>query len=123
VLYPDSQSPATVKTGSIKYDAGTQVLTYIIADAGVPITISEQSTPQAFIDIPQSYATLINSLNNYASFDSLQGTVALTYPKELNGQQSAVMNTKGTLMFAHPTNGSLSENQWKNLFNSLEVIT
>ena len=123
VLYPNSpERKITAEVGSYKYDKSSKLLTFIVIDSGLNITISEQSTPQAFVDIPQSYTTLINSMNNYTSFDSLQGHVDLTMPKEFNGQQAAVMNTKGTLMFARPTNGKLTSDQWKSFFNSI-IIT
>jgi hypothetical protein len=90
--------------------------------SGKSLTFAEQSTPQNFVDIPQAYDKLIESLNSYSSFDSFYGKVDLTHPKELKGQQSAAMNSKGTLMFIHPTNGDLSTDQWKQLFNNLSIV-
>jgi hypothetical protein len=122
IFYPTSQSPAIVNESSFKYDASSGVFSFIVIDADQSITVAEQASPQSFVDIPQAYTTLIDSLNNYASFDSLQGQVALTYPKDFNGQQSAVMNAKGTLMFAHDTDRGLSNTQWQQFFNDLTTV-
>jgi hypothetical protein len=122
IFYPGSQSPAIVNKSSFKYDSNNSLFSFVVTDAGQSLIITEQATPQAFIDVPQAYATLINSLNNYYSFDSLQGQVDLTYPKEFNGQQSAVMNAKGTLMFAHDTARGLSNTQWQHFFNDLTIV-
>ncbi|HUD05657.1 MAG TPA: hypothetical protein VMR18_01895 [Candidatus Saccharimonadales bacterium] len=62
--------------------------------------------------------SIIEKLNGYASFDSVDGTVSLTNPTEVKSE-TAVMNAKGTLLFAK-SNGNLSENSWKLLFNSLD---
>lgn len=123
VFYPTSQSPVIVNKSSFKYDSSTKVLSFIVTDAGQSITVTEQATPESFVDVPQVYTTLINSLNNYSSFDSLQGQVNLTYPKQFNNmQQSAVMNAKGTLMFAHDIASDLSNAQWQQFFNDLIVV-
>jgi hypothetical protein len=72
------------------------------------------------VDIPAAYTKLLSSLNQFDSFDSPNGTVALTHPKELNGAESAVMNAKGTLLFVRP-NGNVSSDDWRRLFNNLHV--
>jgi hypothetical protein len=83
--------------------------------------ITEQNTPDPFNDIPQYYPTLLGKLNEYSEIQTSIGTVALTHPTELKGGQSAVSNTHGTLMFVRPQN-NLSDSQWKNFFNSIDVI-
>ena len=122
VFYPRPDPAITVATNSFKYDTKEKLLSYVVNYANTPITIAEQATPQNFIDIPQAYDKLIETLGEYGSFQSYYDKVSLTRPKEFNGQQSAVMNSKGTLVFAHPTKGDLSEDQWKKLFNGFEVI-
>lgn len=122
VFYPSPDSAVTVDIKSFKYDSQAKLMSYVARFGNTPITIAEQATPQNFIDIPQAYDKLIESLSEYASFQSYYDKVSLTHPKEFNGQQSAVMNSKGTLVFAHPTKGDLSEDQWKKLFNGFEVI-
>lgn len=122
VFYPNPDPAVTVDSQSFKYDDRVKLLSYVINYVNRSITIAEQPTPPNFIDIPQAYDKLTESLGEYAKFDSYYDKVSLTHPKEFKGQQSAVMNSKGTLVFAHPTNGDLTEEQWRKLFNSFEVI-
>jgi hypothetical protein len=112
IFYPGENSQTKINKETFKYNTQAKNLSFIV---------SEQSTPEGFVDIPQAYDKLIESLRAYASFDSFYGKVDLTHPKEFSGQQSAVMNSKGTLIFVHPTNGSLSTDQWKQLFNNMNV--
>ncbi len=85
------------------------------------MTITEQATPSGFTDIPQAYDKFINSLSGYFSFGSVNGTVNLVRPHNLNGEQAAVINDKGTLMFIHPMQ-DLPPDVWRQLFNNLTVI-
>lgn len=122
VYYPDKGSLALPDKTSFKYDDASKVLSYKIYLGNVSMTVAEQATPQNFVDIPEAYNKLIESLNGYKQFDSLYGTVNLTHPKEFKGEQSAALNAKGTLMFIHPTNGKLSDDQWRQLFNNLRIL-
>ncbi|MDL2341804.1 MAG: hypothetical protein QFB87_01860 [Patescibacteria group bacterium] len=122
IFYPSITTGAAVNAASFKYDTQSKLLSYVVSYSGRSITVAEQATPQNFIDIPQAYDKLTESLNEFASFDSYYDKVSLVHPKEFNGQQSAVMNSKGTLIFAHPTNGDLTVDQWKKLFNGFEII-
>jgi hypothetical protein len=122
VFYPASDSGVAVDKSSFKYDAAQKVLSYTVSTQNRTLTVSEQPTPDAFNDVPQAYDKLVQSLGEYGSFDSLFGKVSLTRPQQLHGQQSAVMNAKGTLLFAHPTQGELSDDEWRQLFNSLRVV-
>ena len=111
----------TVSRDSMNYDAKLKRLTYTAMVFGVSVFVSEQSTPESFVDIPQAYDKLVNAMNEYQKFDTDVGTVHLTHPKELAGKQAGVMNAKGTLMFLKP-DSDLSDDQWRKLFSSLEVI-
>lgn len=106
---------------SMKYDGSLKLLTYTVSAYGVKTVVSEQPTPENFIDIPQVYDKVVEGMNEYSKFDTDSGTVHLTRPKELNGKQTAVMNAKGTLMFVKPEK-DLSDDQWRKFFGSLEVI-
>lgn len=110
-----------VERKSMKYDKKIKLLTYTTKAFGVTAVISQQPTPESFIDIPQVYDKVVSGMNEYSKFDSDSGTVHLTRPKELGGKQAAVMNAKGTLMFVKPET-DLSEDQWRKMFNNLEII-
>lgn len=122
IFHPESITSLTVDNTSFKFDDTSEVVSFVTKYSSADITIAEQATPENFVDIPQAYDKLIETLNPYTAFNSFHGTVHLTKPKELKGQQSAIMNSKGTLMFANVTSGSLTEAEWKKLFNNLEVI-
>lgn len=120
LLVPKARDVA-VNRESMKYDSQLTLLTYSAIAYGVKTVVSQQPTPESFIDIPQVYDKVVASMNEYKKFDTDSGTVHLTRPKDLGGKQAAVMNTKGTLMFVKPER-DLSEDQWRKLFNNLEII-
>jgi hypothetical protein len=120
ILVPQAHD-VVVSRESMNYDSQLKLLTYTATAYGVKTVVSEQPTPESFIDIPQVYDKVVTGMNEYGTFDSDSGTVNLTRPKDLGGKQAAVMNTKGTLMFVKPER-DLSDDQWRKLFNGLEVI-
>ena len=81
IFYPSKNSGATIDQSSFKYDTNSKVLSFTVKQGDVSMAVGEQSTPQGFIDIPQAYDKLIESLNGYAEFGSYYGTVNLTHPK------------------------------------------
>jgi len=110
-----------VSRDSMIYDSKLKLLSFTVAAYGVKTVVSEQPTPESFIDIPQVYDKVVTNMNEYSKFDSDSGTVHLTRPKDLKGKQAAVMNAKGALMFVKPDR-DLSDEQWRKLFNGLEVV-
>ena len=114
--------PADVKK-TLNFQASSKFLTYKLQhDSGATLTITQQATPESFVDVPLAYDKLIESLQQYSAFDSVQGKVFLTHPPQLHGSQSAVMNAKGTLMFIYTTK-ELSDDAWRALFNSFIINT
>jgi hypothetical protein len=110
----------TIDRQSVKYDDKLKLLSYTADVYGISTVISEQPTPDSFTDIPQVYDKVTASMNEYSKFDTDIGTVHITRPKELDGKQAAVLNTKGTLLFAKPER-DLSDEQWRKFFGSFEV--
>ena len=121
VFLPQENQSFRIDHKSFKYDANLKVFSVVVTSFNIKNTISEQPTPDAFNDVPGYYDKLTQTLNLYESFDSNLGKVYLTRPKELNGKQSAVMSTKGTLMFAS-SDKDLTDSQWRQFFNSLNVV-
>ena len=119
LLLPKGQG-IQINRSSVIYDSSKKLLSYNVAYADTKIVMSQQPTPESFTDIPQVYNKLTDSMNNYLSFDVNMGTVHLTLPKELQGKQVAVFNSKGTLLFAKPDK-NLSNDEWKRFFNQLQV--
>lgn len=120
ILAPVS-GPVKVDRESAKYDTALKLLSYKSMFNGVKIVVSEQSTPDSFIDIPQVYDKVVANMQEYSKFDVIAGTVHLTRPKDLGGKQAAVINTKGTLLFAKPTS-DLSNDQWRLFFKSVDTL-
>ena len=122
VVNPKS-SGFQINKASFKYDATDNVLSYVVntSPPAIKVTITEQPTPSEFIDIADSYTKLVNSFNPFLTFDTPAGTVSVGYPTQLHGNQAAVLNGEGDLLFAHPDH-SLSETQWRQLFNSLSIV-
>jgi hypothetical protein len=111
---------AVVDRLSATYNSKEKLLIYSVAFAGTKLVVSEQPTPESFVDVPQVYLKVLEGLNNYQSFDVNVGTVHLTQPKELQGKQAAILNTKGTLMFVKPAK-NLTDDQWRQYFNHILV--
>lgn len=84
--------------------------------------ITQQVSPELFIDVPQYYPALLDRLKKYASFGTKNGTVHLTKPVELKGEQQAILNNNGTLMFVHPDR-DMSDDEWRKFFNTLNTVT
>jgi hypothetical protein len=120
LLYPKSSAAIKLDQKSIKYDPSVKQLSFIVTLSGRTITFSEQTAPDQFADVAEYYPKFIAQLQGYATFTNAIGKVDLTRPKDVKNQV-AVINAKGTLLFAR-SNGDLTEDDWKRLFNSLIVI-
>lgn len=106
---------------SYKYDRSQQILSFTgrLTD-GQSVTFAEQATPEPFNDIPNFYQQLLQNMFEYESFDGLNGTVYLTHPK--GAGQAAVINTKGTLVFARVARDETKQT-WNTVFNDLALYT
>ena len=110
-----------IGTDSYKFDAKNDLLSYVIhLESGTFLTVSEQSTPQQFIDIPDGYVKLTDGLNRYGVFVNPLGTVYLTRPKGQSAGQTAVLNASGVLMFVRSSK-DLTDDQWRRVFNQFSL--
>ena len=122
IFWPTKDSPLIGDKTTIKYDTTENHFDYnAILSNGTLVTISEQATPESFVDIPQAYEKLVESMHTYRSFDSQTGKVYLTRPPQSSGNQTAVMNAKGTLLFMRAYK-DLDDNTWTKIFNNLESL-
>lgn len=114
-------SPAIViDSKSAGYNSSLKLIDYNVTMQGVKTVVSEQPAPSVFTDVPATYEKTLASMNQYSQFDSLEGAVYLTKPQQLAGKQAAVLLSKGTLMFVKPSS-DLTDDQWRQFFNSLVV--
>jgi len=120
----------TNKTLGLKVDRDTikfsqsgsdKLVTFIARNDSNNLSFTEQPLPESFIDVPQLYDKMIEKLRGYSSFDSVNGTVSVTRPEELKGGQTAVMKSKGTLLFVKPDK-DVSIDDWRQIMNNLSFV-
>lgn len=121
VFYPTDHNPAKAIRSTIKYDKAQQLLTYTARTKASELIISNQPTPDAFVEVPATYEKVLSAMHPYAAFDSSLGKVTLARPDNLNHQQIAVANSQGTLMFVR-VNSAMSEDQWRQFFSNLVKV-
>jgi hypothetical protein len=120
VYYAKANPDITVDKSSYKYDSGNKQTSFVLQYKGKHLVFSEQPSPDQMQDIPEYYPKFIDQLSGYASFESGFGRVDLTRPG--GKTQVAVINAKGALSFVR-TDGDLSVDDWRRLFNNLAVTT
>lgn len=112
------ESGATVV--SQKYDPGSQVYFFIMQTAdGKKYTVSEQSTPVNFSELPELYTKLLDGLHKYDTVETVNGTVSLVHPSD--GESEAVLNEKGVLMFVRADSPGVSKVVWKRVIESFDI--
>lgn len=119
LIAPDDKI-VEVDKESYKFNDDQKLLTYTAEFEGSSLNITQQPTPESFIDIPQVYEKVVAQMGEYSKFESRIGLVYLTKAKGQNNQ-IAVTNTKGTLMFVKSSK-DMSREVWMRFFNTFEVI-
>lgn len=121
-VYPSSKT-ATIKDNSYQYQSKDKVLSYKAQAFGTDIVFTQQPLPDNISTGEQVYYPALG-IHPYAQFKSKLGTVALTkFWQSSNLEpkgQSAVMAAENVLLIAHPDK-ALSNDQWKQLFDSLKM--
>ena len=112
---------SSYEAGSYKYDSKEKILSYIIkSDDGNIITVSEQSQPPQFTEIPEYKDKFLdNVMKRYDSVQSLNGVVYLTHPSKQK-KQVAVIIDKGLIVFMS-ANKDLSETEWRKLADNMAI--
>lgn len=122
IFAPNSSNTTwTISNKQVSYNSQQGILSITVTTQRNTLIMDEQQTPQIFTNIPQYYPALLSKLNQYGQFTIGLGTVTLTKPTELHGEQTAVLNSGGTLIFVRPTH-NLSISEWTDYFNSLIVL-
>lgn len=119
LFYPSQLNQVKISKPSIKYNKQQGSISYIVYLNQTELTFSEQASPETFTYDSSLYPQFVDKFGNYASFDSLDGTVYLTQLPGSNSQ-TAIMDSKGTLLFVRTDNSTMSQNRWKLLFNTIE---
>lgn len=113
--------PWTIEPTSVTYSASSQVLQFKAIQGSKQLIFTQQAAPSQFTDIPQFFPTLLDRLNQYQSFGTVNGTVYLTKPTELKGKTEIIVNHNGTLIFAYPSSNT-SVDDWRQVFNNLDAL-
>jgi hypothetical protein len=122
VIYPSSHA-AQIQPSSYNYHQQQKVLNFKVNYAGSPIVFSQQPAPRNIGLDTQSYLPALG-IHPYAQFDTALGQVALTKFYQSGNlklfSQSAVLVSQDTLLIA-TSSKSLTNEQWKSLFDSLKI--
>jgi hypothetical protein len=120
IWYPTGGYKITAGSFKVAKNGQDTLATFQAEGTYGKLGFTEQAEPSSFIDVPDVYTKLISKLQGYSSFTSTNGKVDLTRPVELRGQETAVMDSKGTLIFVKPDR-KLTDEEWRRLFNSLQL--
>jgi hypothetical protein len=121
LFVPTNTESITYDKSSVKLDNSLKLVTFYVYVSGIRVTFAEQNAPDSFTDVPQLYDQLLNKLREYQDVSTMFGTVTLTRPVELSGGQSAVADSKGTLIIARPAK-DLTEDEWRTVFNNMQLV-
>lgn len=105
---------------SYKYDKSNMLLSFIIVYGGETFTVSEQSSPSEFTDIPDAYQKLLDELNSYETVQTFNGPLSLTHPKA-DPLTTGLLNSSGVLMFIRANQQSVSDGDWRNIVESMSI--
>ena len=119
IFVPTTGVALNKKSFEFKSDQGVLLFSGVTTRDKQQLTFSEQQTPDPFNDIPNYMTQFLQTFFEYQAFDSLQGTVHLTHPK--NAGQVVVMNAKGTLVFVRVDKDE-PVSYWQDVFNHLTIV-
>ena len=112
-----------IDSSSYSYDSDNKILSFIGTYQNNNIVFNEQTAPDTLGTDSQPYYQALG-IHAYAQFKVALGTVVLTRFWQAgtlipNGQ-SGLLLAKGTLLSIH-TDKTLSNEQWKTLFNTTKI--
>ena len=122
IWYPVSgKTEYVLEQNTLQYDKPTGIITFKLNNKNDNVlTFSQQVVPENFSISPEAFDQQLAVLQQVTKFDSVNGTVAITKGSE-NGQGTAVLRSKGTLLFAY-TKNPLGVDEWRRIFNDLELV-
>jgi hypothetical protein len=123
IIYPDPRSYATTPS-AWRYTTSNSTVQFTVTKDGGSIAFTEEETPLAYQNDAAAYNRFIGGLRPSANFNVPLGTVSIANFVTAGDYQivgkTGILNTQGTLVLAHPDT-SLSDDQWRALFQSLQV--
>jgi hypothetical protein len=120
VLYPTGY---TIDPSSWTYLKAQQTVSFNVKLGGNSILFTEEKVPLAYSGDAAAYNRFIGSLKPIANFNVPLGTVSLAnfITDDLRPVgATGILKAKGTFLLVHPSQ-NLSNNDWRQLFESLKV--
>jgi len=121
IIFPSNAS--TIDSNSYKFQISNQSVSFKVNNNNKTVVFTEQAAPNALNTGKQPYYPALG-IHPYAQFSTKLGTVALTKFYQSGNYkpigESAVLSSNGTLVIAN-TQNNLSNNEWKELFESLKT--
>lgn len=121
VVFPADTSQIDAST--YNYQEDKQILSFAVHTGQNSVIFTEQPAPQNLGSDTQAYYPALG-VHPYAQFKTGLGQVALAKFWQSGNLkpagQSAIMAARGTLLIAHADN-ELTNQQWKNLFDSMKI--
>ena len=123
IMYPDPRG-YSYKNAGWSYTPKDGSVSFTVKKDGYSVAFNEQETPLAYQNDVASYNRFIGSLRPSANFDVPLGTVSITNFVTAGDYQvvgkTGILNAQNTLLLAHPDT-DLTDNQWRELFESLQT--
>jgi hypothetical protein len=122
VYFPDL-GKYKIDESSIKYDSVNKGISYEVrtTQPGNVLTVSQQTVPETFIDIPQYYEKVVEQMGSYSTLETTIGKVSLTKKPVPGSKQIAVMREKGTLVFIQADKDQTNDD-WRKFLNTLQLL-
>ena len=123
LVIPDGTTNYSVSNYKLtKTDNGDQIISYIVHTKYGIVSISQQSQPPQFVEIPEYKDRFLeNVAQQYDSVQSSSGTIYLGRLPRQNNKQLGIMLEKGLLVFMNPDK-QLDLTQWRGLGDQLELL-
>lgn len=117
--------PSDTAISLADWRSNDEAVTYTATVSGRTVIVTLQKVPLQYRDDEAAYERFVGSLKPFAVFEVPLGRVALINLVEEssfapNGQ-SAVLNAKGTLLVARPEGGTMGQDDWTTLFDSMRA--
>ncbi len=121
VILVPKKSTYSVDKSSVSYSQDSKVLTFVIRKGDQAITVTEQAVPSVMASYPEMLSRQFDLMKDKKTLATPIGTAYVANNQDINSQQLAAINGKGTLVFLRPS-GRLDEDGWRRLFNQLDSL-
>lgn len=102
-------------------EKGVQLLSFIVQFEGKSVTVSEYMQPPQFSEIPEfKQRFLDNAIQQYATVQSVNGTIYLGKQVKQNNKQLGIMLERGLIVMFNPEK-ELTQAEWRRLGDQFDV--